>query len=239
MNQVYSKAEAGRWLGLVAKDPDKHRPAFAAWLDACGHARQAAGQRFLLKHGKRPFPQKGWFARAGLVSPAAPRPPESYQLPDVFFDRRLAARDPLLRAGWPDPGAEGHERRFLARCARVAFDGADEPVKLLSEDVVREEARTSDTAREAAAAGNRRMRAKWAAEGRCLKCGGERDDAGRTNCVTCRDALREWYKAKRAEAVKKGRCTRCFKDKPVRGRAACQACLDRRAAARAGGNVKS
>lgn len=81
-------------------------------------------------------------------------------------------------------------------------------------------------------------RARWREEGRCTKCGGERDDE-HVQCSKCREKLnaharrskrcQRWLEKRRDERRKAGLCPDCGKP-PVGSFALCPSCRAKRTA---------
>jgi uncharacterized protein (TIGR02996 family) len=112
----------GRFLAEIADHPGDpaHRLAFAAWLDAHGLRREAAGQRWAARHGKRPVAGDGDYEyECGGWYRASDRAEASATLPDCLY--RIA-------------GAPGnskpfcYEAYFLCACGEVEWDEDGEPI---------------------------------------------------------------------------------------------------------------
>lgn len=76
-----------------------------------------------------------------------------------------------------------------------------------------------------------RRRNRWKAEGRCIRCGGERMD-GRAQCQKCLDDRRAKginaaaAHKRREKKIAEGRCVRCGKRFVALGHVMCEKCLE-------------
>jgi hypothetical protein len=113
---------AGEFLARIADDPGNpaHRLDFAAWLDANGLRREATGQRWAARHGKRPaagdgdyeYECGGWYAEHDRADASA-------TLPDCLH--RIAGApansQPIC-----------YEMYFLSACGEVEWGEDGEPI---------------------------------------------------------------------------------------------------------------
>ena len=83
--------------------------------------------------------------------------------------------------------------------------------------------------------GYKQRRETWKAEGRCTRCGAERDDPRRKMCAKCRERMRdatrqhpEKGKERREKLRERGLCTNCGKMAAEPGRSWCKLCHARK-----------
>jgi uncharacterized protein (TIGR02996 family) len=113
----------GQFLAGIAEHPGDPAPrlAFADWLEAHGLGREAAGQRWAARHGKRPVAASGDFdvAYSGWYADGD-RADDSAALPDCLY--RVAgvpANSSPLR----------YECYFLQACGEVEWGADGEPIR--------------------------------------------------------------------------------------------------------------
>jgi uncharacterized protein (TIGR02996 family) len=113
---------AGRFLVKIADHPGDQgrRLAFAAWLEAHGLSREAAGQRWAARHGKRPvagcgdydYACGGWYAESDAG-------PESAKLPECLYRIAGAPANSSLLC---------YEVYFLMACGEAEWGPDGKPV---------------------------------------------------------------------------------------------------------------